>query len=111
MKFGIAIFVVATIGLTGCSSAPQKTVRDDVALPIAKRYACLACHSVDKKVVGPSFKKIAAKYRGQKAQQRLFAKVRSGGAGAWGSMPAPPMRNIPDADLQTLIQWITELQE
>lgn len=111
MKFGIAIFVVAAIGMIGCSSIPQKTVRDDVALPIAKRYNCLVCHSVDKKVIGPSFKNIATKYCRQNAQQRLFAKVRSGGAGVWGSMPAPPMRNIPDADLQTLIQWISELQE
>lgn len=109
MKFGIAVFVIAAVSLVGCSTTQQKTVQADVALSIANRHNCLMCHSVDKKVIGPSFKEVAAKYRGQDAQHYLFTKVRSGGSGVWGGFPAPPILNIPDDDLQILIQWIAAL--
>ena len=109
MKLGITLFVIATISLAGCSTTKQNTTLTDVALPIAKRYNCMACHGVDKKIVGPSFNAIAAKYRGQDAQQRLFNKVKSGGAGVWGTMPMPPIINIPQDDLKIVILWITEL--
>lgn len=108
MKFSTTIFFVAVISAAGCSTIPQKTVSSDVALPIANRHLCLACHSVDKKIVGPSFKDIAAKYRGQDVQQRLVTKVRSGGSSGWGIIPMPPFPNIPDDDLQILVRWITQ---
>ncbi|MDD2774448.1 MAG: c-type cytochrome [Gallionella sp.] len=109
MKLAITLFVIVVISLVGCSTIGQKKVQSEVALPIAKRHSCMACHSVDKRVVGPSFTDIAAKYRGQNAEARLFNKVKSGGAGVWGSMPAPPMRHIPDDDVRLLVQWITEM--
>lgn len=108
MKLSTTISLVAAISVTGCSTTQQKTVSSDVALPIAGRYLCLACHSVDKKIVGPSFKDIAAKYRGQDVQQKLFANVRSGGSSGWGIIPMPPFPNIPDNDLEILVRWITQ---
>lgn len=109
MRFSTTVLLVAAVSAAGCSTTPQKTIQSEVALPIATRYNCLACHSVDKRVVGPAFKDVAARYRGQDVQKHLFSKVRSGGSGAWGALPEPPMRQIPEDDLKILIQWITEM--
>jgi cytochrome c len=58
---------------------------------LAKKSGCTACHSTDKKIVGPSFKEVAAKYRGDKtAQAKLVEKVKKGGVGTWGQVPMPP---------------------
>ena len=74
---------------------------------LAEKYACLACHAVDKKVVGPSYKDIAAKYRGQKGiESKLAAKVKNGGAGVWGQVPMAPNTHVPDADIAALVKWI-----
>lgn len=73
---------------------------------LAKKYACLACHSVDKKLVGPAYKDIAKKYAGQNATAQLVEKVKKGGAGVWGQVPMPPNPNVPDADVQALVKWI-----
>jgi len=75
------------------------------------KYACTACHTVDTKVIGPSFAEVAAKYRGQKdAPQKLAEKVRNGGSGAWGQIPMPPNPSLPDKDLHTIIEWILALR-
>jgi cytochrome c len=69
----------------------------------------MACHSVDKKLVGPAFKDVAAKYKGQgDAVAKLTDKVRKGGAGVWGPIPMPPngADKIPDADLKGAMEWI-----
>ena len=74
-----------------------------------KKANCLTCHAKDKKVVGPSFKDIAAKYKGQAdAPAKLFDKVRKGGSGVWGPVPmAPtPASAINDADLKAAIEFI-----
>ena len=74
---------------------------------LAKKHACFACHTVDKKMVGPSYKDVAAKYRGDKtASAKLFEKVKKGGQGAWGQVPMPPNAQVPDADIKTLVKWI-----
>ena len=63
----------------------------DLALATAKN--CMACHAVDKKLVGPSYKEVAAKYAGQKdAVDKLAGKIMKGGSGVWGPVPCPPMR-------------------
>ena len=78
---------------------------------LLKKYACLACHSANAKVVGPSYKDVAAKYRGQAdAEQTLVAKVKGGGAGVWGEVPMPPNPTVPDADLQAMIKWILAVE-
>lgn len=73
-----------------------------------KKSNCGACHALDKKSVGPSIKDIAAKYNGDKgAQSRLEVKVRSGGAGAFGSMPMPATsKAVSDAEIKTMVSWI-----
>ncbi|MBI3145630.1 MAG: c-type cytochrome [Pseudogulbenkiania sp.] len=76
-------------------------------LQLAQKYNCLACHSVDKKVVGPSYKDVAKKYAGDKgAEAKLVAKVKAGGSGVWGAVPMPPNPQVSDADLKTLVKWI-----
>ena len=78
---------------------------------LAKKHACTACHAVDKKVVGPAFKDVANKYRGNKAAEAaLVEKVKKGGVGVWGQVPMPPNASVPDADVKALVKWICELK-
>jgi cytochrome c len=78
---------------------------------LAKKHNCFACHAVDKKVVGPSYKEVAAKYRNDKAAPaKLFDKVKKGGAGVWGPVPMPPNAQVPDADVKSLVNWILSLK-
>ena len=77
----------------------------DMALATAKN--CMACHAVDKKLVGPSYKDIATKYAGQAdAVDKLAGKVVKGGSGAWGPVPMPANAQINDADAKKLVVWI-----
>jgi cytochrome c len=74
---------------------------------LAKKSACLACHTVDKKLVGPAYKDIAAKYKGQKdAEAKLIEKVKKGGSGVWGPIPMPPNTAVKDEDIKTLVKWV-----
>jgi len=74
---------------------------------LAKKHNCFACHAVDKKLVGPSYKDVAAKHRADKgAEARMFDKVKKGGQGVWGQVPMPPNAAVPDADIKTLVKWI-----
>ena len=76
-------------------------------LQLAQKYACVACHSVDKKIVGPAYKDVAAKYAGDKsAEAKLVAKVKAGGSGVWGPIPMPAHPQVSDADLKTLVKWV-----
>lgn len=77
------------------------------ALSIVQKNNCLSCHAVDSQVVGPAYREIAKKYHGDTtAPDKLFTKVRNGGAFVWGEVPMPPNPNISDADLHILIAWI-----
>jgi cytochrome c len=74
---------------------------------LAKKHACLACHAVDKKLVGPSYKDVAAKYRGDAgAEAKLVDKVKKGSQGTWGQVPMPPNSSVPDGDVRALVKWI-----
>ena len=74
---------------------------------LAKKYNCLACHAVDKKVIGPAYKDVAAKYKGDAgAEAKLIAKVKNGGSGTWGQIPMPPNSSVPDADIKALVKWV-----
>jgi cytochrome c len=95
---------VALACLAAAAAAPARAQNVDELL---KKHACLACHQVDKKVVGPSYKDVAAKYRNQKDAQKLLAeKVKKGGMGVWGQVPMPPNAAVPDADLAAMVKWI-----
>lgn len=77
---------------------------------LLKKNGCVACHSVDKKLVGPGYKEVAAKYKGNaKASAMLAEKIKKGGQGAWGPIPMPPNPNVSDADLQTMVKFILAL--
>ncbi|HSW84908.1 MAG TPA: c-type cytochrome [Usitatibacter sp.] len=78
---------------------------------LAKKNACTACHAVDKKIVGPAFKEVAAKYRNDKtAEAKLVKKVKEGGVGVWGQVPMPPNSTVSDKDIQTLVKWVLSLK-
>jgi cytochrome c len=79
---------------------------------IVKKARCVACHAVDKKMVGPAYKDVAAKYKGQAdAVAHLSEKVRKGGSGVWGQVPMSPhpADKISDADLTAAVEWILSL--
>ena len=74
---------------------------------LAKAKNCLACHAVDKKLVGPAYKDVAAKYANDKdAVAKLAKKVREGGVGVWGQVPMPANPQVNEAEAQTLVKWV-----
>lgn len=81
------------------------------ALALAKKQGCTVCHAIDKKLVGPGWRDVAAKYRGDAtAEARLVNKIAKGGSGAWGSMPMPAHPQISEADRRTLAKFVLNLQ-
>ncbi|MDH3319765.1 MAG: c-type cytochrome [Betaproteobacteria bacterium] len=94
--------------LFAASAVLAAPVQADEAL--AKQHNCLACHGIDKKVVGPAFKDIAKKYKGQAgAEANLIEKVKKGGSGLWGPIPMPPNAAVSDADIKKLVEWILKM--
>jgi cytochrome c len=74
---------------------------------LAKAKNCMACHATDKKLVGPAYKDVAAKYAGQKdAVDKLAQKIIKGGSGVWGPVPMPPNANVSEAEAKTLAAWV-----
>lgn len=100
----IAMFfsAAACLTLAGLAQANEK---------IAQASGCTACHSADKKLVGPSYKDIAAKYRGNKgAEADLVKKVKAGSKGVWGDIPMPPNAHVKDDDIKATVQWILSIK-
>jgi cytochrome c len=80
-------------------------------MDIAKKSGCLACHSLDKKLVGPAWKEVGAKYAGQgDAEAKLLAKIKKGGKGVWGEVPMPPNPTVKETDIKTLIAFVLTLK-
>jgi cytochrome c len=78
---------------------------------LAKEKNCLACHAVDNKLVGPGYKEVAAKYKGDKsAEDKLAQKVMKGGSGVWGQIPMPANPQVSAAEAKTLVKWILSLK-
>jgi len=78
---------------------------------LAQKKNCMTCHTTDKKVVGPAYKEVAAKYAGQKdAVDKLAQKVVKGGVGAWGQVPMPANPQVTEAEAKQLVQWIMSLK-
>jgi cytochrome c len=76
----------------------------------AKSNGCTACHAIDKKLVGPSYKSVAGKYKGDaNAAEKLAKEVRAGSKGIWGQVPMPAQPKISDDDLKKVISWILSL--
>jgi cytochrome c len=102
----LGVVVVALVGFAGLVTAAWA---DDAprGQMIARANACMGCHAVDRKVVGPSFQQIAAKYKGDAhAPAKLVNKVKDGGSGVWGVLPMPPHPAMSDADIRTVVDWV-----
>jgi cytochrome c len=88
----------------------QAKIDNKAGEELMKTSGCAACHAIDKKVVGPAYKDVAAKYKNDKtAETRLVAKVKAGGAGVWGAVPMAPNTGVKDEDIKTLVHWILSL--
>jgi cytochrome c len=96
-----------TVGLALVAGAVALPAQADEAL--AKKHNCLACHQVDKKVIGPAYREIAKKYKGQNVAAQLEQKVKKGGVGVWGQIPMPPNPAVPDGDVKKLVDWILKM--
>jgi cytochrome c len=102
VMFG-AVFVAASFGVC----AAEQPVSSANARAIARSNACMGCHAIDRKLVGPSFQQIAEKYKGQaQASAQLEKKVKNGGSGVWGPIPMPSHPRMGDADIKTVVAWI-----
>ncbi len=98
-KLVVLSAALAAMGLA-CGAQAQDAAK------LAQNKGCLACHAVDKKLVGPSYKDVAAKYRSDKnAVPKLAKKVREGGQGAWGQVPMPP-NQVSEKEAETLVKWV-----
>ena len=94
----IAIAIATTLAFVGTALANEE---------LAKKSGCIACHKVDGKLVGPAYKDVAAKYKGdKKAEAMLFDKVKKGSMGVWGPIPMPPNAAVKDEDIKTLVKWV-----
>ena len=103
----IATAVLAAASLAVASSALADQLED-----LMKKYGCNACHSEDKKVIGPSYKDVAAKYKGDAgAVAKLSEKVKKGGSGVWGPVPMPPNTQVPDAEIKKMVEVILALKK
>ncbi|MBU3547560.1 cytochrome c, class I [Polynucleobacter sp. MWH-S4W17] len=99
------VFLFTTLALF--MSVAQANVEDENAFVLAKQNACLGCHAVNKKIVGPSFQAVAEKYKNDSnAQVFLKNKIAKGGSGSWGVVPMPANSKLSNADLSTLSGWI-----
>jgi cytochrome c5 len=103
---------------TPSATAVPATAAAPAALDLASGTAmmqkdgCSACHAVDKKILGPSYQDVAAKYKGDKdALAKLTQKVKAGGSGTWGAVPMPPNSQVSDADIKALVSWILTLKK
>jgi len=108
-KMSTAVLTMSGIAIVFLMHTPVEAATT-AAAALAAKYNCQACHAVDKKLVGPAYKEVAAKYAGDaSAPAKLEQKVKNGGTGVWGAIPMPP-NNVPDADLKTLVEWILALK-
>ena len=102
MKTFVLSVALGSLAVVAAGAARAQNVDE-----LLKKHNCLACHAVDKKLVGPSYQEVAKKYAGQKDAEKMLAeKVKKGGVGVWGQVPMPPNTAVPDADIQTMVKWI-----
>ena len=96
----------AAMATPAAAGKPAASVTTTEVMPLLQKGVCIACHGMDSKLVGPSFKDIAAKYQGRTdAQSYLAGKIRAGGQGVWGAIPMPA-QSIGEADAQRVAQWL-----
>ena len=104
MKTMVLAASTAVLSLGAVANAAAEDVQ-----ALAAKSGCLACHQVEVKVVGPAYKDVAAKYKGQDVLDKLAAKVKAGGVGVWGEIPMPPNVNVSEEDIKTIVTWVLSL--
>jgi len=105
MKITAALLAASTLLVASAAVADQ--LED-----MMKKNGCGACHAEDKKVIGPSYQDVAAKYKGDAgAVAKLSDKVKKGGSGAWGQIPMPPNTQVSDADIKKMVELILALKK
>ena len=98
----LLLAAAALLAVTGANAMDAAAAK-----ALAGKNACLGCHAVDKKVVGPAYQDVAKKYAGQKDAAAALAKsIKAGGSGKWGPIPMPAQAALSDADANTLAAWI-----
>jgi cytochrome c len=98
------VLLLAALSIVGTTPALA-----DLALATSKN--CMSCHAVDRKVLGPAFKDVAAKYKDDKgAVDTLAAKIMKGGSGVWGPVPMPANNQVSDADAKKLAAWVLSIK-
>lgn len=103
MKQAISTPLWAVLGL----AATFLSLPAHASLALAQKNACMACHAVDKKLVGPSYQDVTKKYAGQAdAEAKLADSIRKGGAGKWGPVPMPAQPALSEADAKTMAAWV-----
>lgn len=103
--------LLMTVAAAGSLMVAGTVAAADAAEALAQKNGCLACHNVQQKVIGPAYKDIAAKYKGDKtAEAKLIDKIKKGGSGTWGPIPMPPNSpQVKDEDIKTIVQWVLKL--
>lgn len=110
----ITDYLVTYYGREAPSPAAQAASAQAAAAPasdpvaqLLNRHACLGCHAVDRRVIGPAFREVAARYQvDAAAAPKLARKIKDGGQGAWGQVPMPPNPGLSEADLNRLVDWV-----
>jgi len=109
MKLALIAFAAAALLAAGTANA---ALDNAAAEAMMKKDGCAACHAIDKKLVGPAYVDVAAKYKSDKdAVAKLTKKVKEGGSGVWGQIPMPPNAATPPADITDLVTWILTLKK
>ena len=109
MKIVPAIFAAMVLIGSGTAHAALDNATADAMM---KKDGCAACHAIDKRLVGPAYVEVAAKYKGDKdAVAKLSKKVKEGGSGVWGAIPMPPNTATSPADITDLVTWILTLKK
>jgi cytochrome c len=93
--------LISALVATGLVAAAPAFANKD----LATKSGCMACHAVDKKLVGPAYQEVAKKYKASD-EAMLVEKVKKGGKGNWGQIPMPPNDKLKDEDLKTLVKWV-----
>jgi cytochrome c len=108
MKHQYLAFAAGWFVATSASAALDNATAE----AMMKKDGCAACHTIDKKLIGPPYVDVAAKYKGDKdAVTKLTDKVKKGGVGVWGQIPMPPNAQVPEADIKELVTWILTLKK
>ncbi|MFP3756225.1 cytochrome C [Cupriavidus sp. SIMBA_020] len=98
IALGLATLAVVVAGPSHSANASEG---------LAQKYACVGCHQANTRLVGPSWKEIATRYKnGSKSASDLAASIKDGGSGKWGAVPMPAQPQVPDADVGLLARWI-----